>query len=236
MASSYVEWIGEQVLGLLESLQRALLRAFELFQRADRQRVYPFFEKRGVELKDYSMLKLQASSALFMLLTALYIVGSLGGKGYVPLATALILYTLHLLYSDVKAMFQDFNAYRDFFLAYHLLALMLAGIKPWKPVVNFWFPLLHFALIAALGAAVIYLYFTRRYGRDYTYGRVVETKGLDVEVKLNYDICSNVKPQLALLRNTHNAREGDRVKIRVRKGLFSLRGADPVEIIGVEWS
>ncbi len=59
---------------------------------------------------------------------------------------------------------------------------------------------------------------------------------MDAEVKINYDIRSNTKPNVIVLRNTMHANVGDIVKVRVRRDLLSLRGSTPEEIIGVDWA
>ncbi|HDH28154.1 MAG TPA: DUF2101 domain-containing protein, partial [Euryarchaeota archaeon] len=105
-----------------------------------------------------------------------------------------------------------------------------------KPFITTGFPFMHFAVVAIVGAVVIYAYFNKKHGRNYTFGYVVLKHNTSVDVKLNYDIRSNTKPQTVQLRNTMNAGEGDTVKVRVEKGTFSIRGSRPVEIIGVEWT
>jgi len=95
---------------------------------------------------------------------------------------------------------------------------------------------MHFAAVAIIGAAVIYSYFNKKHGRNYTFGQIILEQSTNVDVKLKYDIRSNTKPQTVQLHNTMNAREGDTVKVRVEKGAFSIRGSRPAEIIGVEWN
>jgi uncharacterized membrane protein len=235
MAESSIEKFGENMLRLLERLYllilNLLIKIAPFFQKIvekihdfDRERIYPFFERKSIEMNDYVVFKLQLFSALFLILTTLFIINST------------IVLTFYILFTTVKKKFRDYNAYRDFFLYYYLLAILLAGIKIKKPFVGLGFPLFHIAITAVVGAIAIYLYFNSKYSRDFTFGRVISKKGVDIEVKLNYDIRSNVKPQTTFLRNPMHAKEGDIVKVRVKKGFLALKGSTPLEIMGVEWS
>jgi uncharacterized membrane protein len=187
-------------------------------------------------MNDYVVFKLQLFSALFLILTTLFIINSVSARKYLFLGFVTIVLTFYILFTTVKKKFRDYNAYRDFFLYYYLLAILLAGIKIKKPFVGLGFPLFHIAITAVVGAIAIYLYFNSKYSRDFTFGRVISKKGVDIEVKLNYDIRSNVKPQTTFLRNPMHAKEGDIVKVRVKKGFLALKGSTPLEIMGVEWS
>jgi uncharacterized membrane protein len=247
MTDSPLEGLGEKTLALLESLYVLILDLLikitpffkgvnKRIQTFDRERFYPFFEKRNIEPSDYTIFKLQLSSAIFLILTTLLIINYISGRTFAYLGGLLILLSIYLLFSTVKRQFRDFAAYRDFFLLYYLLMIILALIKIKKPIVTTGFPFFHFTAVAILGALAIYLYFNKKYSREFTFGRVISDRGIDLKVKLNYDIRSNTKPQISVIRNTMNAREGDIVKVRVNRGFLSLKGSTPVEIIGVDWS
>jgi uncharacterized membrane protein len=247
MQGSSIEKFGEKMLGLLERLYLLILdyliRIAPFLQKItkkindfDRKKVYPLFEKKSIEMNDYTVFKLQLFSAFFLILTTLFIINSVSTRKYLFLGLVSIVLTFYILFTTVKKKFRDFKAYRDFFLSYYLLAILLAAVKMKKPLVSYGFPLFHFAIIAVVGALAIYLYFNGKYSRDFTFGRVISKKGVDVEVKLNYDIRSNVKPQITFLRNSMHAKEGDVVKVRVKKEFLALRGSTPLEIMGVEWS
>lgn len=241
-----IEQIGEKMLRLMERvylfildllIKVALLSrgVIEKIERLDREKLYPFFEKRDIDLRDYAIFKLEIASVVFLILSVLFIIDSISGLRYAVSGGVLIVFIFYVMFSSVKRNFEEFNAYRDFFFSYLALALFLALIKLKKPVIGSRFPFLHFIVIAVLGGAVISIYFRRKYSRDFTYGRVIEA-GVHAKVKFNYDICSDIKPQIGTLRNTMNAREDDIVKVSVRRSFLSLRGSTPVEIIGVEWS
>lgn len=247
MADSPLEGLGEKTLALLESLYQLILdlliKITQFFgavnkrvQTFDRERFYPFFERRNIEPPDYTIFKLQLSSAIFLILTTLFIINYISGRVFAYVGGLLIVFSAYLLFSTVKRQFRDFAAYRDFFFSYYLLAIILALIKVKKPVVTIGFPFFHFTVVSILGALAIYLYFNKRYSREFTFGRVISDQGIDLKIKLSYDIRSNTKPQIAFIRNMMNAREGDIVKVRVTRGFLSLRGSTPVEIIGVDWS
>jgi uncharacterized membrane protein len=239
MSTSSIERFGEMVLQALE----AFLNKIALFLRGlvdgvkdiDRTRLYPFFEKRKIQMQDYSVFKLQLSSALFLILTILFIINSLDFKRYLAFGTLLTIFNIYLIFSTLKDEFKEFKAYRDLFLSFYFLLLFLAVIKIKKPFVDFGFPFFHFVVVAIGGALAIYIYFDKKYSRDFTYGRVLSDKGASLEIQFNYDILSSVKPQVAIIRKTMNARKGDVVKVSVKKGFLSLRGSTPVEILGVEW-
>lgn len=241
-----VEDVGERALRLLERAYLfildilikavpALSRVVERIQRFDGERLYPFFERRGIEVRDYIVFKLQAASGLFLIVSTLFIAGSIGARAYTVFGAALLSLIIYLLYVPIKRDFEDYPAYRDLFLSFMALVVIIAAVKVKKPFVKVVFPFFHFTAIALIGVIVIYGYFLKRYSRDYAVGRVVAVEGPYIRVRFNYDLRSNVKPQTALLSNTMNAREGDLVKVRVEKGLLSLRGSRPAEVIGVEW-
>lgn len=247
MAKPFIDKLGEKALTLLEriylftinlliKLAPGLMVVVERLHKVDRELFYPYFERRNIGQNDYTVFKLQLLSTLFLVITTLFIISALGGQKYIVFGGVLLVTTLFILATTVNQDFEDYPAYRDFFLSYFLLAIVLAAIKLKKPFVTTGFPFIHFAAVAVVGAGAIYAYFNHKHGRAYTYGQVVLLQNTNVDVKLNYDIRSNTKPQTVQLRNTMNAREGDIVKVRVEKGAFSIRGSRPAEIIGVEWA
>ncbi|NOZ77366.1 MAG: DUF2101 domain-containing protein, partial [Euryarchaeota archaeon] len=124
----------------------------------------------------------------------------------------------------------DFAAYRDFFLSYLGISFLLILVKKWKPTVDFAFPFAHLFILSVFGIAVLSVAFKRKYGRDYTFGRVIKG-GNRIRVKVNYDLRASVKPGVYTLDNPSGAREGDLVKLRVEDSFFNLRGKKPVEVV-----
>ncbi len=241
-----IEIIGERVLKFLERTYLLMLelilkavrrlRGFvERIERFDREVLYTVFSKRGIDFKDYSVFKLEISSAAFLIFTMLFVFNYLSVKKYLASSLILVSFSLYILFTSIKKDFEDYPAYKEFFLPYLALALLLALVKVEKPHLDTVFPSLHFIVLSIAGVVLISVNFRKKYSRDYTHGTVVEA-GADIRVKFNYDLRSDIKPQIVLFRNTLNAREGDTVKVRVKKGFLSIRGSRPVELLGVEWT
>lgn len=95
------------------------------------------------------------------------------------------------------------------------------------------FPHLTVLIFAVIFAAAVFLIFRIRYHRDYTYGTVIETSKNMAYVKIEYDICSNVKPDMYFVDNKYGASEGDSVKIQIEEKLLSRNGNKPVNILEI---
>ncbi len=61
----------------------------------------------------------------------------------------------------------------------------------------------------------------------------METGKNTAHVKIEYDIRSNVKPNLYLIENNPGALEGDLVKVKVEEKLLNTQGNNPIGIIEV---
>ena len=88
--------------------------------------------------------------------------------------------------------------------------------------------LLIFALVVVLA---VFLIFRFRYYRDFTYGTVLEAGKNMAYVKVEYDIRSNVKPDIYIVENTVGAVEGELVKLKLEEKLLSMGGNKPVRIM-----
>lgn len=131
----------------------------------------------------------------------------------------------------------DFNAYRDFFSMYILagIILVLVGSNP-NFVMAFsfeFFPYLTILIFAVILSIAVFLIFRIRYHRDYTYGTVIETGDKMAYVKVEYDICSNVKPDMYFVDNQCGAVEGQEVKLKIKEKLLSTNGNKPVSIMEI---
>ena len=130
---------------------------------------------------------------------------------------------------------EDFSAYRDFFLMYIAAGIILVLISYNQDLVTaFSFSFLPSASIlifAVILVAAIFLIFRIRYHRNYTCGRVIEAGKKTAYVKVDYDIRSNVKPDIYLVENKVNAAEEDKVKLQIEEKLFSTGGNKPISII-----
>lgn len=216
---------------LLGLLIEAIKLAREMDARfGSRINVYSYFEKRGIEAKDYFVLKLQISVLAFLLFSVLYIFKFASFRVFFLAALASSAYAARLLLEDARKHFgEDYPAYRDFFVFYPGASLLLVLVNYKKPAIGFAFPYLHLvALSLACILAFSYL-FRKKYGRGYTFGRVIEGNGL-LKVKVNYDIRANVKPGVHTFENRLNAKKGDVVKLKVEGSSFSLRGKGVVAV------
>jgi len=220
-------------MSLLEKVGEATISAAARIAKAvQRIKFYSFFERRGVEPKDYAVLKTQLASLAFFVSSVLFIFGFFGPKVFLALAVISGGGSL-LLISSLREYFeQDFKAYRDFFAAYLGISVALVLIKAVKPVFSAAFPNLHLVVFSIMYIAALSFLFKRKYGREYTFGRVIED-GETLKIKVNYDIRASVKPCIAAFKNTVNAKKGDVVKLDTKKSFLNLRGSKIASIIEV---
>jgi len=219
-------------LGFLIWLILVLRKLGRLMAGFESRRIYPFFESRGVEFRDYVVLKAQLLIFIYFIAAVLYIFGFAYSKALVVLILAGAALLL-LVTGQLRQCFaSDYPPYRDFFLAYLLLTTLLVLVKLALPELRTGYPYLHLLLISVAGVLAFTLYFKHRYSRDYTYGRVVRG-GSVARVRVSYDIRAGVKPGEHLVHNQAGAEEGDLVKLRVERGIFNLRGGRVSEILEV---
>lgn len=188
------------------------------------------------EEKERTILQLQILSAAFLVFSILNIFNFLSLLLYIIIGGITIAYTIYLLFSRVKIMYnQDFSAYRDFFLMYIALGIILVMVSGNSSLVmsfSFEFlPSLSILIFAVIGVAAIFLIFRIRYHRNYTYGMVMEAGKNTAHVKVEYDIRSNVKPDIYLVENSYGAVEGDNVKLKIEEKLLSTGGNKPTSIL-----
>jgi uncharacterized membrane protein len=240
---TFLEDIGEATIKIMQKafyyFIGFLIKSIEIAREVDRRvalsqkiKPYRYFERRGVDFNDYTVLKVQLSTLAFLIFSVFFIFDFLSFQKFIVIALISGLYSLYTLFSQVKKYFrQDFNAYRDFFVSYLGISIVLVLLKIFIPRINFAFPYIHFVVVSIAAVYLVSFIFKKKHARDYTFGRVVEIKD-KVKVKINYDICASVKPGVYAFEKA-NAREGDRVKIKVEKGFLNLRGAKITEVMGV---
>ena len=186
--------------------------------------------------KERTVFQLQITSLGFLVVSILYLFNFLSFIIYCILGIVLVGYIIYSLSSKIKLMYPvDFNAYRDFFLMYVAagIILVLVGSNP-NLVMAFsfqFFPSLTILIFAAILALAVFLIFRIKYHRDYTYGTVIETGEKTAYVTVDYDIRSNVKPDIYIVDNTYGAEEGEDVKLQIEEKLLSNSGNKPVSII-----
>lgn len=190
----------------------------------------------SAEEKERTVLILQLLSALFIVLSILSIFNFISALIYIPVGVVIVGYVIYLLYNKIKLMYKsDFNAYRDFFLMYIAVGVILYVVNfNTNLVMSFSFELLPsltvliFALVAVIA---VFLIFRVRYYRNFTYGTVLDSGKNTAHVKVDYDIRSNVKPDIYIVENHVGAVEGEQVKLQLEEKLMSMSGNRPVNII-----
>ncbi len=190
------------------------------------------------EEKEKTVFRLQIVSGTFLVVSIAYLFNFISFGIYGILGVLLVIYILYILFTKVKLMYNaDFNAYRDFFLMYIAVGviIVLVGGNP-NFVMAFSFqslPSLTILIFAIISTLAVFLIFRIRYRRNYTYGIVLETGKKTAYVKVDYDICSNVKPDIYIVDNSYGADEGEKVKLQIEEKLLSNSGNKPVSIIEI---
>lgn len=189
--------------------------------------------------KESTIFRLQIISAVFLVISILHIFNFLSFIVYVLAGSLLVLYLIYILFSKVKLMYaEDFNAYRDFFLMYIAVGVILVLVSSnvhFTMAFPFEFlPSLSVLIFAIIAVFAVFLIFRIRYHRNYTYGQVIESGEKTAYVRVDYDICSNVKPDIYLVENEVGASEGERVKLQIEEKFLSTGGSRPVRIIEVK--
>lgn len=189
------------------------------------------------EEKERTIFILQLVSAGFLFLTMIYIFNFISLPLLLILGAVMVVYLVYILFKKVKVMYgPDFPAYRDFFLMYILVGIVLVLVGTNSNFVMAFsfefFPSISLLIFALIAVAVVFLIFRIKYSRDFTFGRVVEAGEKTAYVKVDYDIRSNVKPDLYIVDNLYGAKTGDDVKLKVDGNIIS-GGNKPVSILAV---
>ena len=188
------------------------------------------------EEKERTILILQILSAAFVVVSILSIFNFISFIIYLILGVIIVGYILYLLYNKVKLMYRnDFPAYRDFFLMYIAVGIILVLLNTNSNfVMAFSFqslPSLSVLIFAIVAVIAVFLIYRIRYYRNFTYGTVIEGGKNTAYVKVEYDIRSNVKPDIYIVENRVGAVEGELVKLKLEEKLLSTSGNKPIRII-----
>ena len=192
----------------------------------------PFTSKE----KEDTIFRLQLLSAGFLVISVIYLFNFFSIILYGILGILIAGYIIYILFNRVKVMYgPEFPAYRDFFLMYLAVGiiLVLAGTNS-SLVMAFsfsFFPSLTIFIFALIAVALVYLIFRIRYHRDFTYGVVIETGAKIAYVKVEYDIRSNVKPDIYIVDNSYGAVDNDTVKLKTEQKILSNSGNKPVSVM-----
>lgn len=190
------------------------------------------------EEKERTVLLLQIASAAFIVFSILHIFNFLSLIIFIILGGLTAAYIIYTLFTRVKLMYpQDFSAYRDFFLMYLAVGVIIILVSSNSSLVMAFsfqaLPSLSVLIYAVIAVVAVFLIFRMRYYRNFTYGAVVEAGKNTAHVKVEYDIRSNVKPDLYLVENNVQATEGDTVKLKIEEKILSTGGNRPLTIIEV---
>jgi uncharacterized membrane protein len=186
--------------------------------------------------KEDTIFRLQLLSAGFLILSIIYLFNFVPIFLYMILAVLLAAYIIYLLFNRVKIMYgSEFPAYRDFFLMYLAVGIILVLVGTNSNLVMAFsfqfFPSLTILIFAIIAVIVVFFVFRILYHRNFTYGVVIETGEKMAYVKVEYDIRSNVKPDIYAVENLIGASDGDTVKLKTEEKIFSNSGNKPVSII-----
>ncbi len=190
------------------------------------------------EEKERTVLILQIVSIAFIIISIFYVFNFLSLIVFLVLDGLIGAFIIYMLYNRVKKMYRkDFNAYRDFFLMYLAVGIIIILVSS-NPnlVMAFSFqtlPSLSVLIYTIIAVAAVFLIFRIRYYRNYTFGTVLEAGENTAHVKVEYDIRSNVKPDIYLVENRPGAVTGDTVKLKIEEKIISTGGNKPLEILEV---
>lgn len=176
-----------------------------------------YFEGKGMGWPEYVILKVQVA----FLLSLLFAICSIFSFWLVFPLALVSAYLLSLLPQLKGAFGEDYPAYRFF--------LLLCVLLPWFLFLTRFGPLF---VLAGLGFLLVSVSIFRiRYGREFTSGVVEKTMGGKALVRVGYDIRSNIKAGLYLTEAPFRVKKGQKVKVRVERPLFGLRGSKVGPII-----
>ncbi|MEM3421935.1 MAG: DUF2101 family protein [Candidatus Hadarchaeum sp.] len=194
------------------------------------EKIRIFFEKHYAGWPEYVMLKAQIAILLLFLTTVVYLV-LLPNENLIFL-TLLSICSGYLIYqtkTQLRLAFKrEYPAYRCFVVicitinwSLLLLLRLLPTVFSMESDLNIIMPtFLAFVIIISAFAA-----FRIKYGRNFTYGLVEESRGGFALVRVGYDIRSNVKSGVYPVESSIKVRKGDTVKLRVARPLLGLGGA-----------
>jgi uncharacterized membrane protein len=195
--------------------------------------------KYSSEEKERTILTLQLASGAFIIIAILHIFNFLPSFFIFLIIDVIVAaFILYTLFTKVKLMYpDDFNAYRDFFLMYLAVGVIIVLVSGNSNLVMAFsfqsLPSLSILIYAIIAVVAVFLLYRIRYYRNYTYGTVLEAGENTAHVKVEYDIRSNVKPDLYIVENNRGAKVGDNVKLKIEEKLISTGGNKPLEILDI---
>lgn len=190
------------------------------------------------EEKERTVLTLQLASGAFIVFAILHIFNFINFLIFIIIDGLIAAYIIYTLLNKIKLMYpDDFNAYRDFFLMYlavGVIIILVSGNSSLVMAFSFQaLPSLSILIYAIIAVLAVFLIFRLKYYRNFTYGTVLEAGENTAHIKIEYDIRSNVKPDIYLVENRLGAEVGDDVKIKIEDKVINTSGNKPVEIMEV---
>jgi uncharacterized membrane protein len=188
--------------------------------------------------KEDNVLKLQIASGVFLIASVLFVFRFVSLLIYGIVGAMLVAFIVYTLYYKIKVMYpQDFNAYRDFFFLYvavGLIMVLVGGNTALTMAFPFQiFPSFTLLIFAVLAVGAVFLIFRMKYHRNYTFGEIIEAGNNTSHVKVDYDIRSNVKPDIYIVENNgFDVVEQEMVKIEIDGSAFNMKGNRPSKVIG----
>ena len=188
--------------------------------------------------KEDNVLKLQIASGVFLIASVLFVFRFVSLLIYGIVGAMLVAFIVYTLYYKIKVMYpQDFNAYRDFFFLYvavGLIMVLVGGNTSLTMAFPFQiFPSFTLLIFAVLAVGAVFLIFRMKYHRNFTFGEIIEAGNNTSHVKVDYDIRSNVKPDIYIVENNgFDVVEQEMVKIEIDGSAFNMKGNRPSKVIG----
>ncbi|MDP3484087.1 MAG: DUF2101 family protein [Methanobacteriaceae archaeon] len=188
--------------------------------------------------KENTVLRLQIASGAFLVASVLLVFHFIAFYIYVLLGILLSAFIYYTVYYKIKLMYpQDFKAYRDFFFLYVVVGIVLVFVGGNANITMAFpfqfFPSFSLLIFAVISVAAVFLLFRIRYHRNYTYGEIIEAGMNTSHVKVDYDIRSNVKPDMYIVENNgFNVSENEMVKLEIDGSIFNMKGNRPFKVIG----
>lgn len=188
--------------------------------------------------KENTVLRLQIASGAFLVASVLLVFHFIAFYIYVLLGILLSAFIYYTVYYKIKLMYpQDFKAYRDFFFLYVVVGIVLVFVGGNANITMAFpfqfFPSFSLLIFAVISVAAVFLLFRIRYHRNYTYGEIIEAGMNTSHVKVDYDIRSNVKPDMYIVENNgFNVLENEMVKLEIDGSIFNMKGNRPSKVIG----
>lgn len=186
--------------------------------------------------KENIVLRLQILSASFLVFSILFIFNFISMIIYAFAGLLIVGLVSYYLFKRVKTMYmEDFSAYRDFFIMYIASGILLVVIGTNQVFLSLFpfdfLPSISIFILAIILVVGILSIFRIAYHRNFTYGLIIEAGKKTAYVRVDYDIRSNVKPDIYLVENLTGAKEDDIVKLQIDQKIFSTSGNKPVRII-----